>query len=207
MTMNSEASWLIETRMASTTNPMVTSTCSIRNMMRHRTERLLRVTEGVLTSDSLCKLNSKGNAGEEKCHGAPYDGFLSCLSMRRMVAVKSIFCFCWARVQEGKPHLCASWNPTIERCGFAGELGTLWNGGERMTYEEMMQIEEARVVAEQKAWERLHEAIFKELFKKTDKQSTGSGIGAMNTQPCAHRVGSQNDLLGLTSCTPLLTEL
>lgn len=100
--------------------------------------------------------------------------------MRRMVVVKSIFGFYWARVQEGKPHLCASWNPTIERCGFAGELGTLWNGGEQMTYEEMMQIEEARVVAEQKAWERLHEAIFKELFKKTDKQSTGSGISWSN---------------------------
>lgn len=39
-----------------------------------------------------------------------------------------------------------------------------------MTYEEMIQIEEARVVAEQKAWERLHEAIFRELFNKTDKQ-------------------------------------
>ena len=36
-----------------------------------------------------------------------------------------------------------------------------------MTYEEMMQLEEARVVAEQKDWERLHDAIFKELFKKT----------------------------------------
>lgn len=35
-----------------------------------------------------------------------------------------------------------------------------------MTYEEMMQIEEARVMAEQRAWERLHEAIFKELFNK-----------------------------------------
>jgi hypothetical protein len=51
----------------------------------------------------------------------------------------------------------------------------LWAGGEQMTYEEMMQIEEARVVAEQKAWERLHEAIFKELFNKPDKQSIGSG--------------------------------
>ena len=39
-----------------------------------------------------------------------------------------------------------------------------------MTYEEMMRIEEARVAAEQKAWERFHEAIFKELFNKTDKQ-------------------------------------
>jgi hypothetical protein len=44
----------------------------------------------------------------------------------------------------------------------------LWAGGEQMTYEEMMQIEEARVVAEQKAWERLHEAIFKELFNKPE---------------------------------------
>lgn len=78
-----------------------------------------------------------------------------------------------------------------------------------MTYEEMIQIEEARIVAEQKAWERLHEAIFKELFNKTDKQSIGSGIGcgAMNTQPRAHRVSSQNDLLGVASCTTLLTEL
>lgn len=78
-----------------------------------------------------------------------------------------------------------------------------------MTYEEMMQIEEARVMAEQKAWERLHEAIFKELLKKTDKQSIGSGIGcgAMNTKQCAHRVSSQNDLLGVASCTTVLTEL
>ena len=82
-------------------------------------------------------------------------------------------------------------------------------GGEQMTYEEMMQIEEARVVAEQKAWERLHEAIFKELFNKPDKQSIGSGngCGAMNTHPCAHRVSSQNDLSGVASCTTLLTEL
>jgi hypothetical protein len=82
-------------------------------------------------------------------------------------------------------------------------------GGEQMTYEEMIQIEEARVVAEQKAWERLHEAIFKELFNTTDKQSIGSGIGcgAMNTQQRAHRVSSQNDLLGVASCTTLLTEL
>ena len=65
-----------------------------------------------------------------------------------------------------------------------------------MTYEEMIQIKEARVVAEQKAWERLHEAIFKELFNKTDKQSIGSKIGcsAMNTQQRAHGVRSQNDL-------------
>lgn len=39
-----------------------------------------------------------------------------------------------------------------------------------MTYEEMMQMEEARVAAEQKAWERLHGAILKELFNETDKQ-------------------------------------
>jgi hypothetical protein len=37
-------------------------------------------------------------------------------------------------------------------------------GGEQLTYEEMMLIEEARVRAEQEAWERLHEAILKELF-------------------------------------------
>ena len=81
-------------------------------------------------------------------------------------------------------------------------------GGEQMSYEEMIQIEEARV-AEQKAWERLHEAIFKELFNKTDKQSIGSGIGcgAMNTQQLAHRASSQNDLLGVASSTTLLTEL
>jgi hypothetical protein len=78
-----------------------------------------------------------------------------------------------------------------------------------MTDEEMIQTEEARLMAEQKAWERLHEAIFKELFKKTDKQTIGSGIGcgAMNTQQYAHRVSSQNDLLGVASCTTLLTEL
>jgi hypothetical protein len=39
-----------------------------------------------------------------------------------------------------------------------------------MTYEEMMQIEEAKMVAEQKAWERLHQVILKELFNETDKQ-------------------------------------
>jgi len=39
-----------------------------------------------------------------------------------------------------------------------------------MTYEEMMKIEEAKVVAEQKAWERLHEVILKELFNDTEKQ-------------------------------------
>jgi hypothetical protein len=39
-----------------------------------------------------------------------------------------------------------------------------------MTYEEMMQIEEARVVAERKAWDRLHGSIFRELVNKTDRQ-------------------------------------
>ena len=78
-----------------------------------------------------------------------------------------------------------------------------------MTYEEMMQTEEARVVAEQKAWERLHGAILKELFNKTDKQSIGSGVGrgAMNTQQCADGVSSQNDVLGVACCTMLFTEL
>jgi hypothetical protein len=78
-----------------------------------------------------------------------------------------------------------------------------------MIYEEMMQIEEARVVAEQKAWERLHGAILKELFSKTDQQSIGSGVGrgAMNTQQCAHDVSSQNDVLDVACCTMLSTEL
>ncbi|HKV82146.1 MAG TPA: hypothetical protein VJP02_28615 [Candidatus Sulfotelmatobacter sp.] len=39
-----------------------------------------------------------------------------------------------------------------------------------MTYEEMMEIEEARFLAEQKAWDRLHGSIYKQLFHKTDRQ-------------------------------------
>lgn len=72
-----------------------------------------------------------------------------------------------------------------------------------MTYEEMMQIEEARVAAEQKAWERLHGAILKELFNQGDKQSIGSGTrrGAMKTQRRGHGVSSENDLLGVASFT------
>ena len=45
-----------------------------------------------------------------------------------------------------------------------------------MTYEDMMQIEVARAVAKQKAWERLHGAILKELFNKTDKQVLGEEL-------------------------------
>jgi hypothetical protein len=68
-------------------------------------------------------------------------------------------------------------NPTFARDGtppssdvdlLADLLRCGW--GEQMTYEEMMQIEEVKVAAEQKAWERLHEAILKKLFDKTDKQ-------------------------------------
>ena len=90
-------------------------------------------------------------------------------SMRRPVGVKSISCFCWTRVQEGKP--------TFAQAGHHHRA--MWiclrtwyvvGGGEQVTYEEMIQIEEAKVVAEQKAWEPLHEAIFKELFNQTDKQ-------------------------------------
>ena len=75
-----------------------------------------------------------------------------------------------------------------------------------MTYDEMIRIEDARVVAEQKAWERLHETILKEVFNQTDKQSIGSGIGcgAMNTQRRAHGVSSQNDLRDVASCTTIL---
>ena len=36
--------------------------------------------------------------------------------------------------------------------------------GEQMTNEETIQMEDVITVAEQQAWERLHEAIFKELF-------------------------------------------
>ena len=90
-------------------------------------------------------------------------------SKRRPDGVETISCFCWTRLQDGKPHLCASWNTTIERCGLRADLlGCGW--GEQMTYEEMMQIEEAKIVAEQKAWERLHEVILKELFNETDKR-------------------------------------
>ena len=74
-----------------------------------------------------------------------------------------------------------------------------------MTYEEMMQIEEAKVAAEQEAWGRLHAAIFRELFNKTDTQS-GSRIGreAMNAQQRAHGVSSENELLTVVSCTTLM---
>jgi len=39
-------------------------------MRRQRTERFSRVTEGVVTRDTLWKLNSKGNAEGEKSHAA-----------------------------------------------------------------------------------------------------------------------------------------
>src|SRR5262249_50877773 len=79
------------------------------------------------------------------------------------------FLFLLDQATNGKPHLCASWNTTIERCGLPGDL-LRCGWGEQMTYEEMMQIEEAKIVAEQKAWERLHEVILKELFNETDKR-------------------------------------
>jgi len=41
-------------------------------------------------------------------------------------------------------------------------------GGEQMTNEETIQMEDAKMVAEQEAWERLHKVIFKELFHKTE---------------------------------------
>jgi len=64
---NSEASWLIEARMAYTTNPTNTIVSSIWNT-RQRTERYLEVTERILTRDSGWKLNSKSNAEAEKSH-------------------------------------------------------------------------------------------------------------------------------------------
>ena len=41
--------------------------------------------------------------------------------------------------------------------------------GEQMMNEETIQLEEAKMVAEQEAWERLHEAIFKGLFSQNRK--------------------------------------
>jgi hypothetical protein len=38
-----------------------------------------------------------------------------------------------------------------------------------MTNEETIETEEIKMVAEQQAWERLHEAIFKELFPQNRK--------------------------------------
>jgi len=38
-----------------------------------------------------------------------------------------------------------------------------------MINEETIQMEEAKMVAEQEAWERLHESIFKELFPQNRK--------------------------------------
>lgn len=55
--------------------------------------------------------------------------------------------------------------------------------GEQMTYEEMMQIEEAKVVAEQKAWERLHEAIWKELLNGRRNFSTVWNVFACDETP------------------------
>ena len=66
-----------------------------------------------------------------------------------------------------------------------------------MTYEEMIQIEEARVVAEKQAWERLHQAIFKELSTKPISKVLAQKLALeTHTQQFAHRVSSQNDLLG-----------
>ena len=42
-------------------------------------------------------------------------------------------------------------------------------GGEQMTNDETIQMEDAKMVAEQEAWERLHESIFKELFAQNRK--------------------------------------
>ena len=63
---NSEACWLIEARMAYTTNPTNTIVSSIWNT-RQRTERYLEVTERILTRDSGWKLNSKSRGRKKSC--------------------------------------------------------------------------------------------------------------------------------------------
>lgn len=61
-------------------------------------------------------------------------------------------------------------NPTFAQAGITPtgdvELLQTWYvvAGEQMSNEETIQLEEAKMVAEPEAWERLHEAIFKELF-------------------------------------------
>lgn len=54
------------------------------------------------------------------------------------------------------------------RCGIASEL-VRCGGGKQMINEETMQMEETKMMAEQEAWERLHQAIFKELFPQNRK--------------------------------------
>ena len=44
----------------------------------------------------------------------------------------------------------------------------LW-WGKQMINEETIRMEEGKMVSEQEAWERLHEAIFKELFPQNRK--------------------------------------
>jgi hypothetical protein len=66
-------------------------------------------------------------------------------------------------------------NPTFAQSGITPtcDAELLWSwyvvgGGEQMTNEETIQMEDAKMVAEQEAWERLHKVIFKELFHKTE---------------------------------------
>lgn len=46
-----------------------------------------------------------------------------------------------------------------------------------MTFEEMMQEEEAKFLTEQEAWKRLHENISKELFDTIENQMLAQELG------------------------------
>ena len=55
--------------------------------------------------------------------------------------------------------------------------------GEQMINEDTIQMEEPKVVAEQEAWERLHEAIVKGLFPQNRKAKPTTLHGDRSAHP------------------------
>jgi hypothetical protein len=80
-------------------------------------------------------------------------------------------------------------NPTFAQAGITPtgdvELLRSWYVvvGEQMINEETIEMEEAKMATEQEAWERLHQAIFRELFPQNRKANSSKLRDAKSVHP------------------------